>query len=269
MSKFRKAHFWLRHRLIAFVSTRLFLNVTYTIRRGLAAGMRRKGGLGFLPLAASETAETQFLSGLDLSGKTVYDVGGFEGVLTLFFARKASEVITYEPNPRNFERCVENVTLNALSNVRVFNRGISSDLGQLELTYDPLMPGAGSGNHDISHQIANSVAAARRVQIQVATLDSEIEKLNLPSPDFIKIDIEGMELPALRGMSRTLASNGPDLFIELHGAEPADKVTNSVAVLEFLEQAGYRIYGVENRKYLTATTIGSHPPSHLYCTKVD
>ena len=267
MSNFRATHFGLRHRLIAFVSTKLFSNFTYKIRTGPAAGMRRKGGLGFLPLPVPETAEMQFLASLDLSGKTIYDLGGFEGILTLFFARKGGAVITYEPNPRNYQRCIDNVKLNSLKNVRVFNRGISSEQGQLELTYDPLMPGAGSGNQEVSRQIAASVTAARKVQIQVATLDSEIETLNLPPPQFIKIDIEGMELNALRGMGRTLSSNGPALFVELHGAELADKISNATAVIELLEKSGYQIHDVENRRRITSTTVGSHAPSHLYCIR--
>lgn len=266
MSSFRTVHFRLRDRLIAFVSTRLCSNITYTVRNGLATGMRRRGGLGFLPLPISETAETRFLASLDFAEKTVYDVGAFEGVMTLFFARKAREVITYEPNPKNYRRCVDNVKLNNLENVRVFNRGLSSEAGHLELTYDPLMPGAGSGNHEVSRQIAASVASATRVQIEVASLDAEIETLKLPPPDFIKIDIEGMELRALRGMSHTLTVHGPELFIELHGAELSDKISNTVAVIELLERLDYRIYGVENRTLLDSTTVGPHPPNHLYCT---
>ena len=269
MPNFRNTHFRLRHRLVAFVSTRLFRHVTYTNWGGLAAGMRRKGGLGFLPLPVPETAETKFLASMDLTGKTVYDIGGFEGVLTLFFARKAGAVITYEPNPRNYQYCVDNVRLNGLKNVRIFNRGVSSEPGQLELTYDPLMPGAGSGNSGVSHQIAATVSAARTVLIQVATLDSEIETMSLPPPDFIKIDIEGMELQALRGMRRTVAAHNPALLIELHGAELSDKISNARAVIELLEEAGYRIYGLESGKYLTSDAVASHPPSHLYCTKED
>src|SRR6266852_6696925 len=145
MSSFR-AHFSLKHRVTAFISTRLFNNLVYTMRHGLAAGMRRKGGLGFLPFNANRTAESEFLASLLREGKTVYDVGGFEGVLTLFFARSAAAVITNEPNPRNYRRCVDNVRLNGLTNVRVFNRGLSDRKGSLELVFDPLMPGATSGN---------------------------------------------------------------------------------------------------------------------------
>ena len=269
MQNFRRRHFSLRHRLIAFVSMRLFRNVTYTNRSGLAAGMRRRGGLGFLPLRVPETAETKFLASLDLAGKSVYDIGGSEGVLTLFFARKAGAVITYEPNPRNYQYCVDNVKLNGLTNVRIFNRGLSSEPGQLELTYDPLMPGAASGNAEVSHQISATISAARTVLIEAVTLDSEIETLKLPAPDFIKIDIEGMELNAPHGMMRTLSTHSPALLIELHGAELSDKISNARAVIELLVQSGYRIYCLESGKYVTGDTVDSHPPGHLYCTRED
>jgi hypothetical protein len=100
----------------------------------------------------------------------------------------------------------------------------------------------------------------------MGTLDSEIEKLSLPVPDFIKVDLEGMELHALRGMSLTLALAGPDLYIELHGAELPDKIANATHVIELLLQAGYSLYDVENERAVNAATLGP-PPSHLYCKK--
>ncbi|MGQ0539513.1 MAG: hypothetical protein ACT4R6_11230, partial [Gemmatimonadaceae bacterium] len=45
---FLASHFTLKHRAVAAVS-RLFDGMTYTARHGLISGMRRKGGLGWLP----------------------------------------------------------------------------------------------------------------------------------------------------------------------------------------------------------------------------
>lgn len=58
----------------------------YTVRRGLARGLRREGGLGFVPEWLFPTTEEDIqLRRLSLDGKTIYDVGGFEGVFALFF----------------------------------------------------------------------------------------------------------------------------------------------------------------------------------------
>ena len=80
---FRRQHFSLKDRIVSFISEKLFQNVTYTVRHGLIRGMKRKGGLGFLPAcvagSGSHEAEESFLRELDLSDKVVYEIGAFEG----------------------------------------------------------------------------------------------------------------------------------------------------------------------------------------------
>ena len=257
----------MKHLVIASISQHLFRDYAYTIRHGLAAGMRRRGGLGFLPFEPSETPESRFLRTLSLENKVVYDVGAFEGVLTLFFARKAKQVIAYEPNPRNFARCVENIRLNDLKNVQVLNRGVSDRSGTINLTYDPLMPGAGSGEMAIAHQISSSIKSSQNLEIPIVSLDDDISLNDLAAPDLIKIDIEGLEFQALKGMQRTLWERRPDLFIEMHGATPKEKVEIAEAVMDLLETCGYRIFDVERGRYLTRASLGNQRPGHLYCTR--
>jgi FkbM family methyltransferase len=266
LKEFRARHFSLTHMLVAFVSQHLFQNNTYTIRHGLAAGMRRKGGLGFLPVDRPETPEITFLRKLSFQGKVIYDIGSFEGILTLFFGRTGTRVVAYEPNPRNYSRCLENVRLNCLSNVQVLNRGVSDRAGNIELIYDPLMPGAGSGEKDIAQQIGSSVRTSQKVRIPIVSLDDDIRLNRLPEPDFIKIDIEGMEFPALKGMERTLRDRHPELFIEMHGATAIEKLEIAHAVIDLLESHGYRAYDIESARYLTRADLGYRLPGHLYAT---
>jgi len=42
-------HYTTKHRMVAWISQKLFGNITYTVRHGLIKGMKRKGGLGWLP----------------------------------------------------------------------------------------------------------------------------------------------------------------------------------------------------------------------------
>jgi FkbM family methyltransferase len=266
-SKFRAEHFGIRHKVIAFVSQKLFGNFTYTVRHGLAQGMKRKGGLGFVPLGGKPTEEEIFLRSLPLQGKTVYDIGAFEGLLTLYFSRHAQQVIAFEPNPRNRAKCEENLRLNRLTNVRVIDEGVSDAPGKATLVFDPLMPGAGTAEQAIARQITSSVDGARTVEITVLPLDDHVETKALPPPDVIKIDIEGLEFPALRGMVSVLAKYSPDLYIEMHGATVKEKLENAQAVVGFLDAHAYKIFDVENKRYLTPANLGEHRPSHLYCTR--
>jgi FkbM family methyltransferase len=137
-------HYTRKHLLIAWISTHLFDNATYTVRHGLLKGMKRRGGLGWLPARFSPgimTAEQQFWQGLDLTGKTVYDVGAFHGLLTLFFASRAKLVVCFEPNTHNNQRLMKNLALNGVKNVEVRKAGVGSTRETRKMVGSPLMPG--------------------------------------------------------------------------------------------------------------------------------
>ena len=267
----RKAHYTLRHRLIATLSQRLD-GITYTQRHGLIRGMRRRGGLGFLPAiftgSTHNTPEHRFLESLDLRDKVVYEVGAFQGLLTLFFSSKASDVIAYEPNPPSHTRVVENLRLNRRQNVRLRQLAVGDRPGVLTLLTDPLMPGGASADPQVSDQIRSSVAAITSVSVPVVTLDDDIPASQLPPPDFIKIDIEGMELPALKGMAGTLRRHYPELYIEMHGATIAQKDENVQAIVAFLTGIGYgRILHVESGTAITPANATIARRGHLYCQR--
>lgn len=267
----RKAHYTLRHRLIATLSQRLD-GITYTQRHGLIRGMRRRGGLGFLPAiftgSTHNTPEHRFLESLDLRDKVIYEVGAFQGLLTLFFSSKAREVIAYEPNPPSHRRVLENLRLNRRENVRLRQFAVGDRPGVLTLLTDPLMPGGASADPQVSSQIRSSVATITSVNVPVVTLDDDIRSSQLPPPGFIKIDIEGMELPALKGMAATLRRHSPELYIEMHGATIAQKDENVQAIVAFLTEIGYgRILHVESGTTITPANATTARRGHLYCQR--
>lgn len=259
----RAVHYSLRHRLTAAVSQGLFRDVEYTVRHGLIKGMRRKGGLGWLPEwfpgAGAKTPETLFWESLDLRGKVVWDVGAFEGLLTLFFARQASHVVAWEPNPATRQRLEENLALNGITNVTVRPVGIGREAGTLTLVEDPLMPGGASADAALRSQILDTVRESRSAQIEIVTLDSEYTARDMPLPDFVKIDVEGMELPVLEGARTLLSEHNPSLLIEMHGPTEQAKLENAIAVLRLLGSLGYeRIMHLESRMVVKADEEGAN-----------
>ena len=73
-------HYSLKHRAIAWISRCLFDRTTYTVRHGLIRGLRRKGGLGWVPefiARGAQTKEEMFWLGLPLAGMVIYDVGAY------------------------------------------------------------------------------------------------------------------------------------------------------------------------------------------------
>lgn len=254
-------HYSFRHRAIAWISRHLFDRCTYTVRHGLIRGMRRKGGLGWMPASLSrstQSKEEMFWSELPLDGLTIYDVGAFHGILTLFFASRAAQVIAYEPNQANHKRLMENLRLNGLQNVQVRKFGVGAQPGSGTLHYDPAMAGGGTLN---AHELA---PISQRVEI--TTLDHDIAAAGLPAPHLVKIDIEGWELEALKGAQATLAAHHPALFLEMHGETMREKRRKAAAIIAFLREAGYTdIVHIETGEAMVPGNESLAAEGHLYC----
>lgn len=237
--------------------------LAYTSRSGLAKGMRRRGGLGFLP-GRGLTADEQFLLGLNFRGLTVFDIGGWEGVYTMFFSRAVGEtghVVTFEPNPINQDRIAENVRLNGLSNVTVRPVALGEYVADAEL----LIPAGVSGEAYVATSASRDSlpGGSTRMTIRVTTGDDEMRLNRLPVPDFVKIDVEGFELNVLRGMRNTIEHYKPRLFIELHHTLNCPR--QNAELITWLLKRNYALQHVESGRQITNPDYELEHSDHLYC----
>jgi FkbM family methyltransferase len=249
----------------------------YRARHGIGRGLKQVGGVGLtLPSflrAPSEYPELAgleegFLRRLDLEGKTVYDVGAFEGIVTLFLAKRTGEegrVIAFEPHPDSYQRILQNVQMNGFANVTVRNIGIGRSRGELSLAATPDGPGRATADEGIKHEHASSRAAVEVISVPVNSLDEEIRDTSLPEPDFVKIDVEGLELDVLEGMRETIARSKPSLFVEIHGSDLAAKRANASRVVQLLSDYGYSIHHVESDQPVDTSTSERAIRGRLYC----
>jgi FkbM family methyltransferase len=262
-------HYTLKHRLTAWVSMNLFDNTTYTVRNGLLKGMKRKGGLGWVPAifgSGAMTPEHEFWHGLNLSGLTVYDVGAFHGLLTLYFARRAKSVVCFEPNTQNRKRLAENLALNGIKNVNVRPVGVGSRSETRQMVGSPLMPGGSTVAAQAAETFSKAGVEAVVEEVSIVSLDEEIPKAKLPAPEFIKIDIEGWEIEALRGARNTLQQHKPTLFLEMHGDTLAEKKRKVEEIVTFLWEINYRtIRHIESGAMITPENAAVAMQGHLYC----
>ena len=119
---------------------------------------------------------------------TVLDVGANIGLMTCVAARRVSHVIAMEPAAKTAQRLRLHIKINGLSNVTVLQKGCRSHAGEARLY---LRPEFGIG---ATTMLRPSDGEADEV-VEVVRIDDVIEG----PVDFIKLDIEGYELPALRG----------------------------------------------------------------------
>ena len=248
----------------------IFKNYTYTMRRGLAQGLRRQGGMSFVPQWGKSCKENQFLQQLNLVGKTVFDIGAFEGVFTLFFARAVGpqgNVYTFEPNPINYSRVLTNIALNNFKNVEVFNTALGDTAGQLTLMFSAFEAGSGSLHGEVQTKFSD-IDKPQEAQVKVDTLDHHIATHHLPIPDLIKIDVEGFEPNVLGGMKALLAEARPDFFIELHGfMMTEERIHYWQRTVEPLLNLGYSITHIETGQNISVSMPNPPLNGHLYCSK--
>lgn len=165
-------------------------------------------------------------------GMTVVDCGAHHGMMSVLFAQVVGPegaVIAYEALPSNASVIEQNATLNGLGCIEVRPVGVGDANSLVKIDFN-------SSNTVILADTANP-AAAEGNAIQIVRLDDDFPPER--RVDFIKIDVEGHDLQALRGMTRILEQR-PIIDLELHNFIFADRNGTLSQILSILDGLGYR-----------------------------
>ncbi len=169
-----------------------------------------------------EAEELAALAPLIPQGACVLDVGANIGNHALFFATRmaAAKVVVFEPNSLALAPLVANVLVNRLSHViDITHLGIGLS--------DRDAGGFGMKRHD--RNLGATKMKPGQGDLRVLRGDDICADL---SPDLIKIDVEGMEMAVLRGLSATIARAKPVILIEVDD-------TNAPQFADWCRDAGY------------------------------
>ena len=239
--------------------------ITYTTRSGIAAGLKRRGGYGFIPRQMSD--EERFYLSLELTGKTIYDVGSYEGIFSLFAARAIGHtgaLVVFEPHPESYGRTKRNLELNNFGcNIIMRNVALGAGPGVVTMSCPGREPARATLNTDIADKLSRDGEVIESCQARVESLDDAVAT-GLPIAQFLKIDTEGYEYEVIRGAERTLRQHGPDLFIELHGI-PGNWLEFRGRIdpmIRMIKNCGYSLYNMYRKP-----VSGDELVTHLYCTK--
>ena len=181
-------------------------------------------------------------------GDTIYDVGANVGVFALIGAtllRNEGLVVACEPGFASYARLCENIALNGLSSMIVpVPLALSSATGVQAFTYRSEDPG--QSRHAFSAQAWTPAAGSghkRYTQPMVsATLDDVVSLFGLPSPNLVKLDVDGAEAHVLHGGRHVLsAPECRSVFVEIDNSSSDD-------VVSLLESYGFRLQGRHRRK---------------------
>lgn len=171
-------------------------------------------------------------------GDICIDVGANVGALTLSLAHRVGErghVVAFEPGPLLAERLRRNLEASRCKNVRVLEIGLSDTSGTL---FWKLETGANAGNAFIGSDPTDTA-------VPIARLDDLDAIRTLPHIDFIKIDVEGMELAAVRGAMKTIQLHKPLILLETLLGGDAQANERVAALLSLLSDAGYGFWEID------------------------
>lgn len=160
-------------------------------------------------------------------GSVVFDIGANIGFFSLLASRLVGThgaVYAFEPHPRNAAILRRHVTLNHASNVTVIEAAVSDRSGQVRLMGDG----------------STARVDSQGVSVAALALDDLHDDGNIRTPVVIKMDVEGAELAALKGMRELLQATLPDLLIEFHGAF-ADGQDLDTLSCQLLKELGYTL----------------------------
>jgi len=186
-----------------------------------------------------EEFETEIVKKIIKKGDVVVDVGANIGYYTLIFAKlvgKEGKVFAFEPEPTNFNILKKNVKINEYENVTLINKAVSNKTGKMTLDLDEI----NKGGHSISKNNSE-----KTIEIESIRLDDYF-KTYYGKINFIKLDIEGAEVEAIKGMSEILGKNEEaNIMAEYNPQSLSNLGTNSEEYLTSLMKFGFKIYDLD------------------------
>lgn len=251
----------IRYGLLSIISL-----ISYKISFG-GHVIKKKGDFGFFKKRNSITKEENFLTTLDLSGKVIYDIGGYKGIFSIFFAIKSipdGKVYVFEPNYKNYQILMENIRINHVKNVIAYNIGVGEKNYKTKMAVRKNNYATSSIDDKIAEQIIGE-EGSEYFDVEIVTLDKYVTDKSLPYPQFVKIDVEGVEYDVLLGMRNILESCKPELFIEIHGIDNNDKLNNINNIYNLLNNYKYKLYHIETSQLINQTNIYLAREGHVYC----
>jgi len=222
--------------------------------------LRLSGSSSAFVLREWAEPELKYLDELLTPGANFIDCGANIGIYT---ARGAGivgprgRVIAVEPSAVSFRRLQRNIELNGFFQVSLVNKAIS-DTETLARLY-----------HADGGPVSFSLVPKSETdfeEVRTTTIDTLVEESKLDHVDCIKLDVEGVEVPALHGAREVLLRFNPAIIFER--TSPGQKRQAMMEdISSLLLSLGYRIYyyvgtSCSETNYKSPNLVGIHPEAN-------
>jgi len=199
---------------------------------------------GALAMGVYENKEIALFRSTVKPGMTVLDIGANIGEYTIiasYLVGDSGKVISFEPEPENYELLLKNIKHNNRKNVQAFQCGLA-DKKSDEILYL-------SSDNKGKHSLAKLDGENKSIKVPIKTTDQVLSGININNVDVVKMDIEGAEALALKGMENVL-KNSPSciLFCEFYPEALKRMNSNPLDFLSNLSSLGFLIYDIADKE---------------------
>jgi FkbM family methyltransferase len=208
-----------RYELSSDTHTVSVAGLTATFSVGSFADYRRARHL------SSERDQLSFLISELRDDDVFWDVGSCTGTYACTVGQVAAQTVAFEPHPGNADALRDNVARNRLEDrVTVVEAALSDETGVQ--TFHVIPTESGGGHHSLVDRGLDET-----IEVNAIQADAEDE---YPSPDIVKLDVEGGEAQAIEGASETLAINTRLILVESHPEADVTQVESLLTDLGFV-----------------------------------
>ncbi|HMK88652.1 MAG TPA: FkbM family methyltransferase [Methylocystis sp.] len=173
-------------------------------------------------------------------GVTAVDCGANIGVHSIEMAKRMAEwgrVVAFEAQERVYYALAGNIALNNCFNARAVHAAVTDACGSMRIPTPDYFQPASFGSLELRKRespefIGQTISYAEPDMVEVAGLT--IDSLELGRIDFLKIDVEGMEMEVLAGAASSIAANKPAMLIEYIKVDQSQ-------LRQWLGQQGYAV----------------------------
>jgi len=178
----------------------------------------------------------------NLEGKVVWDIGAHFGYHSLCFASLVGDkgrVVAIEPNKFNIKRFKQHLKYNhdLEKRITILECALSDKNGNEDFIFiNEVDDSRSSGSHlegVLPPEQLSVYKGFAKTKVKTVTMDSLIGKNKIPSPDILKIDVEGAEWLVLKGGKKYLEKYKPILLIEIHNILQMYEIQKMLTALSY------------------------------------
>jgi len=191
---------------------------------------------------------------------TIIDIGAHFGYFSIFANKNTdpdSLIIAIEPGKSNFNRLVNNIQDNALTNIKSLNYAVSGKSGPVKLHLGRSL------NHSIvENYLLNQNQDNDFELIEAKTLEEIVIENRLGKVDFLKMDCEGAEYSIMENSPGYIYDRITTISMEFHDLK--DKKYTGENLVRILIKNGFKIVKYKYERTYMNLNYGSITGTKLF-----